>query len=210
MAEPPVAMQFDDAAQQRQAANLGMWIFLATEVLFFGGLITAYLVYRVLYPDTFAVASQHLHKIIGGVNTAILLTSSLTMALADHAAERGALWRLRMHLALTGTLGLLFLGIKLYEWHKEWLENLVPLRTEPFIFTEQHPEHAEMFFNLYFAMTGLHALHLLIGIGIVTGLLVGSWASPLRLSVQVRVTGLYWHFVDVVWVFLYPIFYLIK
>lgn len=210
MAESPVAMQFDDAAQQRQAADLGMWVFLATEVLFFGGLIAGYLVYRVLYPDTFGAASQHLDKILGGVNTVVLLTSSLTMALADQAAEHGQPRRLRLHLGLTGILGLVFMGIKFYEWHKEWVEKLVPLRTEPFIFTEHHPEHAEMFFNLYFTMTGLHALHLLIGIGIIAVLLVWSWKSKAHLSAQIRTTGLYWHFVDVVWVFLYPILYLIK
>lgn len=210
MAEPQVAEQFDDLAQQRQAASLGMWIFLATEVLFFGALIAGYLVYRVLYPDTFGAASQQLDRIIGGVNTAILLTSSLTMALADHAAEHGAWRRLRLHLGFTAGLGILFLAIKGYEWHHEFVKNLAPIRGQPFVFAEGHPEHAEMFYNLYFSLTGLHALHLLIGVSIVLVLFIASWRTKALLTAKIRITGLYWHFVDVVWVFLYPLLYLIK
>jgi cytochrome c oxidase subunit 3 len=185
-----------------------MWVFLGSEVLFFGGLMMAYAVYRLAFPETFGEASSHLDKTLGGINTAVLLTSSLFMALADRSAEAGDRAGMVRRLALTAGLGIVFLVIKGYEWAKEARENLVPIRELRFEFPGEADRHGEMFYNLYFAMTGVHALHLLIGVALVLYVILrtrrGTESEP-----QVRATGLYWHFVDVVWVFLYPILYLV-
>ena len=189
-----------------EASTLGMWVFLASEVLFFGGLILAYAVYRVAYPDTFGAASDHLDRLIGGLNTAILLTSSLTMALADRSAELGARGRARLQLVAAALLGLVFLAIKLYEWQIEAAKKLAPIGSRAFDYPGEAERHAEMFFNLYFAMTGVHALHLLVAVGVVL-VLAARPSAPVS---QVRGTGLFWHFVDLVWIFLYPILYLVR
>ena len=186
-----VAHQFDDAEQQRGAAELGMWIFLATEVLFFGGMFTAFTAYRWLYPAAFAHASRHLDVPLGGTNTVVLIGSSLTLALAVHAAREGRRRTLLVCLALTMLLGAVFLGIKAIEWGHKWEDGLVP--------------------GLRFTLTGVHALHLLIGIGVVGVILALAWRGRYTAEYHnpVEVTGLYWHFVDIVWIFLLPMLYLI-
>jgi cytochrome c oxidase subunit 3 len=209
MTEERVAMQFDSAAQQREAATLGMWVFLATEVMFFGGLIAAYVIYRLSHHDAFAAASGELHAPIGALNTAVLLTSSLTMALADLAAEQHQRSRLRFQLACTAAFGVVFLLIKAYEWHEAFIHKLVPFANGAFEFTQAPAEPAAIFFNLYFTLTGLHALHLLVGVLIIVWLLLRSLRRATLPLGPVRVSGLYWHFVDIVWVFLYPLLYLI-
>ena len=206
-----VAEHFDTLAQQREASTLGMWVFIATELMIFGGLFFGYFVYRALYPDTFAEASKHLHLILATVNTAVLLTSSFTIALAVHAAEHRSRSLVRTFLLATAALGAVFLAIKGYEYYKEFAENLAPLFGQPFDWPGSEPGVAELFFNLYFVMTGLHALHLVAGITLVLWLVVYNRRrdDPAAVDRRVENVGLYWHFVDVVWVFLYPTLYLI-
>ena len=217
--EPILSHQFDDVEQQSEASTLGMWLFLATEVMFFGGLLTAYAVYRIGSPREVALASRQLNVTLGCINTVVLLTSSLTMALAVRAAQLRARVQLVQFLILTMVLGAVFLGIKAKEYTDDYHEHLVPgLNFRVPETVESHVEHKglnprkmELFFVLYFFMTGLHAIHLIIGIvlvGVMAWLSWRSWFSGGG-AVQIEVTGLYWHFIDIVWVFLYPMLYLI-
>ncbi len=211
MPEPTHAFQFDDADQQREAAGLGMWTFLITEVLFFGGLFTGYTVYRVSYPYAFAEASHHLFEWIGVTNTAVLLISSMLVALAVGAARRGDRRRLVLFLVGAALLGCAFLGLKSLEYFLDFREGIVPgplFDGAPFA----DPPHSELFFVFYFFMTGLHAIHVTIGIGVLTGVAVLGWRGRYTggNSNGVEVAGLYWHFVDIVWIFLLPLLYLIK
>ncbi|MEX2381706.1 MAG: cytochrome c oxidase subunit 3 family protein [Opitutales bacterium] len=210
MSETLPAHQFDDIEQQREADSLGMWTFLATEVMFFGGLFLAYILYRGAYPDVFAAAGHHMNVVAGAINTGVLLCSSLTMALAVHAAQAGRRKLLVGLLSGTWILGLLFLGIKAYEYHGKFTEQLVPGAAFHY---EGAPENlAELFFLLYFAMTGLHGLHVAIGIGVLLFLTARAWRNKISREkfMPVEIVGLYWHFVDIVWVFLFPLFYLIN
>jgi cytochrome c oxidase subunit 3 len=189
---------FDSVAERRDSALLGIWAFLATEVLFFGPLFFGYVHGRLGAPQAFVSASHHMHVVLGTLNTAILMTSSLTMALAVQAAQAAKPRALRTLLIVTALLGLAFLGIKAYEYAAEWREASAAVGGEA------------RFYFLYYATTGLHALHLSVGIALVAWLawraerFGPAWHTP------VEVTGLYWHFVDVVWVFLYPMFYLLQ
>lgn len=203
-----LAEQFDDVSQQHEAAKFGMWIFLATEVLFFGGLFLAYTVYRFLSPETFAAASRHTEVILGGANTAVLLFSSTLMALAVRAAELGRRHHLMWLLLATAFLGVLFMVIKGFEYHKDFTEHLVPGAS--FLWSQPNPQSAEMFFWLYFAMTGLHAIHVTVGIVIILVLAVLAYRRRFDNGnfMPVEIAGLYWHFVDIVWVFLFPLLYL--
>lgn len=207
--EPALAYQFDDANQQREAATLGMWIFLATEVMFFGALFLGFSVYRAAYAEAFAEASRHTDLLLGSFNTVVLLTSSLTMALAVHAAQTGRQKSLFTLLLLTMLLGVVFLGIKGMEYYEEYVKRLVPVLN--FTYPGNHPQQAELYFYLYFAMTGLHALHIFVGISVLAVIAFLAWRrrfSPAYYT-PVELTGLYWHFVDIVWVFLFPLLYLI-
>ena len=203
-----LAEQFDDMPQQKEASTLGMWTFLATEILFFGGMFLGYLVYRHAYPHAFALASRHTIVLYGTVNTAILLTSSLTMALAVHAAQQNEHQRLVRYLLLTVALGCCFLGVKGLEYHQDLEEHLWP---GPH-FREGLPAQAQMFWFLYWAMTGLHALHVTVGVGLLS--VIARMASLRKFSAEyhnpVEISGLYWHFVDIVWIYLYPLLYLIN
>lgn len=204
-----VLHQFDDMEQQYEAANLGMWVFLVTEIMFFGGLFTGYTVYRVFYPAAFAEGSHHLDIVLGAINTAVLISSSLTMALAVHCAQLGEQQALTRFLLLTIVLGLVFLGIKGIEYAHKFEEHLVPGRA--FLVEGPHAPQLQLFFGFYFSMTGMHALHMVIGIGILALL---AWQarrgyfSPTYWT-PVELTGLYWHFVDIVWIFLFPLLYLL-
>jgi cytochrome c oxidase subunit 3 len=212
-AQSPLAPQFNSHAQQAFAATFGMWVFLASELLFFGPLLFGYVYLRLRFPDACAHASRHTDFLLGTLNTAVLLTSSFTMALAGAAANAGQRRRALRLLVATAALGLLFLVIKGWEYHAEFAEHLFP---GPGF----HPRDAgaeplmhgmELFFLLYFALTGLHALHLIAGI--VACLLVAlrlrrpppAGAGP----EAVELAGLYWHFVDLAWIFLYPLLYLV-
>ena len=203
-----VAEQFDDLEQQRSAAQLGMWVFLATEVLFFGGLFLGYTVYRSLYPRDFAAASHHTEVLIGGINTAILLFSSTLMALAVRAAEFRRRRPLMWLLFGTAFLGIVFMALKGVEYHKDWTDHLVPFFN--FQWHEPNPDHAQVFFWLYFAMTGLHAIHVTVGICVLLGLALLARSGKFTTGnyTPIEVAGLYWHFVDIVWVFLFPLLYL--
>jgi cytochrome c oxidase subunit III len=208
-AESVVAHHFDTAEQQYEASQLGMWVFLVTEIMFFGGLFGAYTVYRSLYPDIFAEASTHMDITLGAINTAVLICSSLTMALAVRSAQLGKSSQIVWFLILTMILGSVFLGIKGVEYHHKWVEHLIP--GPNFSMEGSTAREAQILFSLYFAMTGMHAFHMIIGIGLLTVIAVlaarGKF-SPAYFS-PVEISGLYWHFVDIVWIFLFPLLYLI-
>ncbi len=203
------AHQFDDAAQQHEASWLGMWVFLATEVMFFGGMFLGYTIYRTTYPQAFADASNHLDIWLGTINTAVLIGSSLTMALAVRSAQLDARKPLVLFLILTLVLGVVFLGIKFTEYYAKFEEHLVP--GGAFEYADPLAHAAEILFSFYFAMTGMHALHMVIGLGLLTTLVVKTRRGRFSVSYNtpVELVGLYWHFVDIVWIFLFPLLYLL-
>jgi cytochrome c oxidase subunit 3 len=203
------AHQFDDAEQQHDAAWIGMWIFLATEVMFFGGMFLGYTTYRIAYPQGFAGASNHLDIWLGTINTAVLICSSFTMALAVRGAQLGNRRTVVLFLSLTMLLGAIFLGIKFTEYYAKFVEHLVP--GSGFRYAAGAAHAAEIFFSFYFALTGMHALHMLIGLGLLTTLVVQSTrgAFSTAYNTPVELVGLYWHFVDIVWIFLFPLLYLV-
>jgi len=205
-----LAEQFDDLGQQYHASTLGMWTFLLTEIMFFGALFTAYTVYRSAYVEGFIAGSHHLDVILGTLMTAILIGSSLTMALAVHAAQVGHSKRLIGFLLLTMCLGLVFLSIKGYEyWHK-YHTAMVPGVT--FHYQGPYADTVQLFLIFYFVMTAIHALHMIVGLGLQIVLVVlarrGLFSSAYYTPVEI--IGLYWHFVDIVWIFLYPLLYLVE
>jgi cytochrome c oxidase subunit 3 len=207
----PVAHQFDDLEQQKEASTLGMWTFLATEILFFGGMFMGYIIFRWLYPEAFSLASQKMDLALGTINTAVLLTSSLTMALAVRAAQTGERKLTVLLLAATMVLGVVFLGIKGVEYYHKFEEHFVPGSSFSFDPPGFAPQ-AQLFFILYFLLTGVHALHLIIGVGLTGVIAFMAWRGRFTEEYYspVEVTGLYWHFVDVVWIFLFPLLYLIN
>jgi cytochrome c oxidase subunit III len=205
-----VAGQFADAEHQRMASLMGMWAFLATEVLFFGGMFTAYIVYRNAYGQAFHEAGRHLKAFWGGVNTAVLLVSSGAVAMAVHHSKSGRARPVALWFAAAILLGGVFIAIKAHEYRNDALEHLIPLRGMPFHFPGPHADQARLFFSIYFVMTGIHAIHLLIGMGLLSVMGAAAWRGrfPPGKDAPVEVVGLYWHFVDAIWVFLYPLFYL--
>jgi cytochrome c oxidase subunit 3 len=231
-----LAHHFDDAEQQFDAARLGMWLFLATEIMFFGGLFAGYSLYRYKFPAEFAAGSHHLDLWLGAINTGVLLSSSLTMALAVRAAQTNDRNGTTRMLAATILLGSVFLGIKAYEYQQKFEQHLVPGRSFSWPTGEGHQDSREaegtstgaasasasvpkvdvgniqFFFSFYFGMTGLHALHMVIGVAILLALLVAARRGAFsgEYYTPVEMTGLYWHFVDIVWVFLFPLLYLIR
>jgi len=200
---------FDSMEQQRDASALGMWVFLVTEILFFGGLFLAYTVYRAQYPRAFAEASRHLDITLGTLNTAVLIISSLTMALAVYSAALGRRKAIMGFLGATMALGATFLGVKAVEYTHKFHDHLVP--GPGFRFPGPDAKQAEIFFSLYFAMTGLHAAHMIIGLGLLTVLVLQARKGRYgpEYYTPVEISGLYWHFVDIVWIFLFPLLYLI-
>jgi cytochrome c oxidase subunit III len=200
---------FANSVQQTDASTLGMWTFLITEVLFFGGMFGAYAVYRNLYHDAFASTSEYMDVILGGTNTAVLICSSLTMVLAVRAAQLSKRKDLILFLILTMIFGSIFLVIKGFEYHSKWVEHLVPgfnFQYEP----AQFAHHAQILFFLYFCMTGMHALHMIIGLGLLTYLVVQAARRVYHANyfAPVEMIGLYWHFVDVVWLVVFTVVYL--
>jgi len=217
---PGLAHHFDDLEQQRDTAVYGMWAFLAQEVMFFGGLFLAYTVYRNLYPEAFAHASNLLNVELGAINTGVLLASSLTMALAVRGGATGSKFLQLVMLAGTIFFGLVFLVVKYFEYAEKFTHHLVPGLTfmsdpahlSPFFQT--HPEeipHAKIFFFLYFAMTGVHAAHMVVGVGLMLWIMKrakeGEFVPEHHDALEM--SGLYWHFVDIVWIFLFPMIYLL-
>lgn len=204
-----VGRQFDDAEQQRTAADLGIWIFLATEILFFGALFVAYTVTRIRYPEAFAIASRLTNVALGSVNTGVLLTSSLTMALGVRATKLGARKASIAFMSATVALGLVFLAIKGTEYYLDHVGHLVPALD--FSYVGPHSGQVEIFFYLYFFMTGVHLLHMIAGIclvGVMIAMASRRAFSPAYYT-PVELSGMYWHLVDVVWIFLYPLLYLV-
>jgi len=205
----PLAHHFEDLEQQHESATLGMWAFLATEVMFFGGLFGGYAVYRHLFPGAFAAASQALDHVLGAWNTVILIGSSFTMVLAVRAAERGRSRAIAGWLGATLLLGGAFLAIKAFEYTDKWEHHLVP--GPHFEFHGQAGGPEQLFFACYFAMTGLHAFHMVIGIALLAWLSLRALRGHFTAEHHpwIEMIGLYWHFVDLVWIFLFPLLYLI-
>jgi len=200
--------QFTTPDQQRETASIGMWVFLVTEIMLFGGLFSAYTVYRLSHPQGFDIGSSHMDDVLGAVNTAVLICSSFTMALAVHSAEMGKRSLVSLFLIATMVIGAVFLAIKFTEYYLHYQDHKVPG-----LWFDYHGPDArsvQMFFVFYFIMTGLHATHMTIGIGILSVLLfrnfVGSFSAQYHTPIVLG--GLYWHFIDIVWVFLYAIFYI--
>ena len=193
--------------QQLEASVLGMWVFLVTEVMFFGGLFMAYILYRSLYPDAWLAGSHELNELLGGINTVVLIFSSLTMALAVRAAQVGSWMGQVVNLILTIIFGTIFLVVKYFEYAAKFEHHLVPGAH----FDPARDPAQQLYFSLYFMMTGIHALHMVVGIVLMLIILRMAWKG--RFSAEyygpVEVSGLYWHFVDIVWIFLFPLLYLI-
>lgn len=205
---PALAHHFSSLSEQKEAVSLGMWAFIVQEIMFFGGLFLAYTVYRNKFGAGFEEASSHLDVTLGAVNTAVLICSSLTMAMAVHAAALGHRKQTVVYLLLTVVLGSVFLGVKVVEYADKFEHHLVP--GPHFRWEGAHPRPAHIFYSLYFAMTGLHALHMIVGIPLLLAL---AWmAAKGRYGPEyyspVEMTGLYWHFVDIIWIFLFPLLYL--
>ena len=205
-----LAHHFDDVEQQREAGTLGMWAFLITEILFFGGMFMAYILYRGRFGDSFAYASAHLDWRLGGVNTVVLIISSLTMALAVYYSQMGDRKKLMLFVVLTMILGATFLGIKAWEYYTKYRDHLIP----GFGFGwsgHGDPQQVQMFYFIYFMMTGIHALHMIVGLGIMTVILIMAKRGRFTPGYHspVEISGLYWHFVDIVWIFLFPLLYLL-
>lgn len=225
---PRVAHHFYSYSQQKESATLGMWLFLAQEIMFFGGLFCCYIVYRFMYPEAFVHASHTLSVPIGTFNTGVLLLSSFTMALGVYYSQIGNNKRLVWMLIATLILGLVFVGVKLvYEWQPKYEHGLIPgaMLWDPHMYAGMperevphyqymidHPRQSHMFFLLYFTMTGMHALHMVIGFGLIIWLLVCVKMGLIDKYnyLKIEFFGFYWHFVDIVWVFLFPFFYLIR
>ena len=216
--------------QQREAGTLGMWVFLVTELMFFGGMFLAYTLYRSKFPADFASASNHLDITLGAVNTGVLIVSSFTMAMAVYFTQTGKRRPQILCLVMTLILGVTFLGIKAVEYHDKYNDHLIPGRlipSRPFdpevaqegdhdphklhLLPGATVRHVEMFYWIYFAMTGMHALHMIIGAGLITFLIVFSVKGRFdpEYHSPVEVIGLYWHFVDIIWIFLFPLLYLL-
>ena len=236
---PALQHHFDTMAQQKEAAVIGMWVFLLTEILFFGGLFAAYMIYRVWYFDAFAEASRSLSLFWGGLNTAVLIGSSLTMAMAVRGAQTNKRTATVNWLILTMLLGSVFLGVKVIEYADKFEHHHVPgpefgwaaheapgaegaaVEHEAAPAAEGHRQLSltpdqlqrttQIYFSLYFTMTGLHALHMIIGIGLMCVITWMAWRGRFdeQYYTPVEMAGLYWHFVDIVWIFLFPLLYLV-
>jgi len=209
-----LAHHFDNLEQQREAGSLGMWLFLVTEIMFFGGLFTGYIIYRMQHPQAFAIASSTLDWKLGALNTVVLIVSSLTMALAVYFAQMGSRRSQVIFLVLTMLLGAVFLVVKGFEYADKFEHHHFPGLN--FQWNEAVPagvstHHIQMFYWIYFAMTGLHALHMIIGIGAMLFLIFYAYRGRYtpEYHAPVELTGLYWHFVDIVWIFLFPLLYLL-
>ncbi len=202
--------QFETVEQQQTTAVTGLWVFLGTEVMFFGGLFLAFLVYRLVYPQAFIEGTEHQNVLIGTINTIVITTSSLAMRLAVRAAQLGQRWRLRGFLVIAINLGVLFLVLKGVEYYQHYEESLIP--GHAFKFPEPFAAQAQMYWILYFVATGLHGLHLLVGIGVLSVMFFFAMLDKFgpEYYTPVEVSANYWHFVDIVWTFLFPVLYLLR
>ena len=206
---PNLQHHFETLEQQKEASTLGMWIFIIQEVMFFGGLLAAYMLYRLWYPTAWSEGSAELNIRLGGLNTVVLIASSLTMALSVRAAQTGKQKALKNWLIVTMLLGLTFLVVNGFEYHDKWVLHHVPGLN--FRLEEGQVPQIAIFLSLYFALTGLHALHMVVGFAILAVIywmaarkrFTSEWYTPVEMA------GLYWHFVDIVWIFLFPLLYLV-
>ena len=206
---PNLQHHFYSMEQQLEASTLGMWLFLVTEVMFFGGMFLAYIIYRVMYPEAWILGSNHLNVPMGAANTAVLICSSLTMALAVRAAQTGNRSGQILNLILTIVFGSVFLVVKYFEYAEKFEHHLVP--GPHFDMALEHANQQQIFFSIYFMMTGIHALHMVVGIGLMLVILAMAWRGRFSADyyTPVEMSGLYWHFVDIVWIFLFPLLYLL-
>ena len=207
--DPNLQHHFYSMEQQLEASTLGMWVFLVTEVMFFGGMFMAYLAYRTMYPEAWVAGSNHLNVPLGALNTGVLICSSLTMVLAVRAAQVGSRRGQIVNLILTILLGTVFLVVKYFEYKDKFVHHLVPGPHFDPVLKQQHGQ--ELFFSLYFMLTGVHAAHMVVGIVLMTVILIMAWRGRFSPGyyTPVEVSGLYWHFVDIVWIFLFPLLYLL-
>jgi cytochrome c oxidase subunit III len=207
--------------QQRDATTMGMWVFLCTEVMFFGGVFLVYTVYRFAFFATstpgesnhaFLAGSNHLDWKLGAINTIVLIFSSFTMAMAVHSAQTGHRKKIVGFLILTIIMGLAFLGIKTIEYGHKFRDHLVPGPDFDLSHFDigTNSQQVQIFFSLYFAITGIHAVHMIVGIGILTYLAYQAWKGRYTSEyfAPVENSGLYWHFVDIAWIFIFPLLYL--
>jgi cytochrome c oxidase subunit 3 len=226
VATPQHRHHFETEEQQREAGSFGMWLFLVTEIMFFGGMFCAYLLYRNWYYPAFAAASNQLSVPLGAFNTAVLITSGFCMAVGVYAAEVRKRGLLVAMLILTTLFGLVFLGVKADEYHEKWEKHHIPgasfnisefvnpagygIKEEPLM--PDMAQKTQIFFFLYFAMTGMHAIHMIIGIGLLVWLIKRAYRGDFSAGYVAPIEnfGLYWHFVDIVWLFLFPLLYLIN
>ena len=208
-ANPNLQHHFYSMEQQLEASTLGMWVFLVTEIMFFGGMFMAYIVYRVQFPEAWAEGSNHLDVVLGALNTGVLICSSLTMALAVRSAQVSSRSGQIVNLVLTILLGSVFLIVKYFEYADKFEHHLVP--GPHFDMTLPHANQQQLFFSIYFMLTGVHAAHMVVGIGLMSVILVMALRGRFSASyyTPVEVSGLYWHFVDIVWIFLFPLLYLL-
>jgi cytochrome c oxidase subunit III len=206
---PNLQHHFYSMDQQLEASILGMWVFLVTEVMFFGGMFMAYILYRVQYPEAWVLGSNHLNVSLGALNTGVLICSSLTMALAVRSAQVSSKMGQIVNLILTMIFGSVFLVVKYFEYAEKFHHHLVP--GAHFDATLPHSAQQQLFFSVYFMMTGIHALHMVVGLVLMAVILVMAMRNKFSASyyTPVEVSGLYWHFVDIVWIFLFPLLYLL-
>jgi cytochrome c oxidase subunit III len=219
---PGLAHHFATMEQQKEAGTIGMWVFLVTELMFFGGLFLVYALFRMTYPEGFEYGSFLLSVNLGLTNTIVLILSSLTMAMAVHSAQTGKQGALQMYLIVTLLLCLVFLGIKSVEYTSKWKDHLFPaLQTYNPPIKEQEPgnihavpakikSEVRTFLWVYFLMTGLHAFHMIVGAGMLVVLILMARKGRFNehYNSPIEIGGLYWHFVDIVWIFLFPLLYL--
>jgi cytochrome c oxidase subunit 3 len=194
---------------ERDINTQGMWLFLSSEVMFFGVMFTAYIIYRRAFPQVFSDASTHLDQVLGSINTFLLLSSSFTVAMAVNSIQRNRRRLMAGFFMITILLGLAFLGVKFLEYSHEIEQNLFPGAN--FVYPGNQPENAKLFFSLYFLMTGWHALHMVVGISVISLVtllgLIGRFTPEDHGPVEIA--GLFWHFVDIVWLFIFPLLYLV-
>jgi len=207
--DPNLQHHFHSMDQQLEASTLGMWVFLVTEIMFFGGMFMAYILYRILYPEAWVLGSHHLNVSLGALNTGVLICSSLTMALAVRSAQVSSRKGQIVNLVLTILLGSTFLVVKYFEYKEKFEHHLVP--GPHFDMSLPQAAQQQLFFSIYFMLTGIHAAHMIVGIVLMFVILVMAMRNRFSSAyyTPVEISGLYWHFVDIVWIFLFPLLYLL-
>ena len=204
-----VPHHFESAEQAYASSKLGLWLFLVTEIMLFGGLFVVYILFRALYPETFSVAHHELNRVMGAINTVVLICSSLTMAMAVDKTKQGQAKMANRYLFITLLCGATFMVVKFFEYKHKFHDGLLPGGF--FTNTQLTDPHAPLFFSLYFMMTGLHGIHVLVGMGLMIWMVLRNNKKEFGPGyyTPVEMTGLYWHLVDLIWIYLFPLLYLI-